>query len=299
MDTPENFYAILGIPIDADLDTVKRAYRQLARRFHPDLAGPEGAIEMKRINRAYAVLSDVEKRQHYDIVIGGVIDLRKRGFVRPRPRPQSIDATQDLEFSGLNIFSTRGPLHAGPVIHSAIGVPSALSSTQTVQGMLIAAGSLDGKGMIWQVVNGTKGALKSAGKESNPTGEVNGIQFAADPNFTVESLRELRFSEAGTLLGGWGRTGLHIWDACNGILLWSYALQQRAVSAHYSLDMTLQVTPQGKRLARLALPLLREDVRAPSAWGVRGSDIVSYDLASGHGQAVLLSGEQQSCIEEG
>ena len=111
MDTPENYYTILGIPIDADSDTVKRAYRQLARRFHPDLAGPEGAIEMKRINRAYDVLSNPEKRQQYDTIIGGVIDLRS-GHARQRTRPQRFDNADDLEFSGLNIFSTRGPLRA-------------------------------------------------------------------------------------------------------------------------------------------------------------------------------------------
>ena len=79
MDVPDNYYAILGVPIDADDDTLKRAYRQLARRYHPDLAGPEGAVHMKRINRAYDVLSDPEKRLTYDMIIGGMIDLRKSG----------------------------------------------------------------------------------------------------------------------------------------------------------------------------------------------------------------------------
>jgi len=87
MDTRDNYYAILGVPIDADADTIKRAYRQLARRFHPDLAGPDGAVQMKRINRAYDVLSDPEKRLNYDTITGGVIDLRKGGMTRPRPVP--------------------------------------------------------------------------------------------------------------------------------------------------------------------------------------------------------------------
>lgn len=39
-DELENYYAILGVPADADQETIKRAYRQLARRYHPDLAGP-------------------------------------------------------------------------------------------------------------------------------------------------------------------------------------------------------------------------------------------------------------------
>jgi len=85
MDTPDNFYAILGVPIDADSQTIKRAYRQLARRFHPDVAGSDAAVQMKRINRAYDVLSDPEKRLSYDTVIGGVIDLR-RGVSRARAR---------------------------------------------------------------------------------------------------------------------------------------------------------------------------------------------------------------------
>src|SRR5581483_4694249 len=135
-----------------DSDTLKRAYRQLARRYHPDIAGPDGATQMKRINRAYAVLSDAEKRRNYDTVMGGVIDLRRQGFARPRPQPGTREA-EDVEFDGLNTFSTKGPLHTGPVLHSTLGVISALSSVRTVQGILIAAGSLDGKGMIWQVVS--------------------------------------------------------------------------------------------------------------------------------------------------
>ncbi len=265
MDTPENYYAILGVPIDADSDTLKRAYRQLARRYHPDLAGPEGAVEMKRLNRAYDVLSDPEKRQHYDTIVSGVIDLRKGGFARSRPRPHTFDPAEDVEFAGLRVFSTKGPFRAGPIIHTQIGVASALSSMRTVQGTLIVAGSLDGKGTLWQVVDGKVGRL---------------ADFTADSALPVESLRELRISAGGILIAGWGRLGLHVWDAYNGSLLWSYPLIQRAVSAHYSLDMTLQVTPEGKRIARMALPLLAEDIRAPRAWGVRGTDVASHVIGT-------------------
>jgi hypothetical protein len=106
------------------------------------------------------------------------------------------------------------------------------------------------------------------------------VSFAADPALTVESLRELRISAGGVLVVGWGRLGLHVWDAYNGALLWSYPLIQRAVSAHYSLDMTLQLTPDGKRIARMGLPLLSEDIRAPRAWGVRGTDVVSHVIGT-------------------
>src|SRR6266700_3489554 len=263
MDTPENYYAILGIPIDANEDTLKRAYRQLARRYHPDLAGPGGALEMKRLNRAYAVLSDPEQRRTYDTIISGVVDLRTGRIGRPRPRPHRFDSAEDVEFSGLNIFSTRGPFHAGPVIHSNLGVISALASTQTAQGLLVAAGSLDGKGMLWQLIKDN---------------EATTLSFATDPSFTVESLRELRLSEAGSLLAGWGRLGLHTWDATSGRLLWSYKLEQRAGSAHYSLDLALQVTPQKQPLVTMALPVLIPNAPSPRARGVRGTDITSHDL---------------------
>src|SRR5258707_12877590 len=143
MDTPDNYYAILGVPLDADNDTLKRAYRQLARRFHPDLAGPDGAVQMKRINRAYDVLSDPEKRLNYDMIIGGSIDLRKGGLARPRAVARKLSAEDDVEFAGLSIFSTRGPLRTGARVRSELGVVSTLSSVETPGGLLIAAGSPD------------------------------------------------------------------------------------------------------------------------------------------------------------
>src|SRR5712692_8458529 len=183
MDTPDNYYAILGVPIDADSDTLKRAYRQLARRYHPDLAGEDGAVQMKRINRAYDVLSDPDKRLNYDTIIGGVIDLRRGGIARPRPVRRKMEDTDDLEFSGLSIFSTRGPFHAGPKLRTQLGVISSLNGTRTAQGLLVVAGSLDGKGLIWQ-----------------PESTNTSISFAADARFTIESLCEMRLSEKGTMV---------------------------------------------------------------------------------------------------
>ncbi len=279
MDTPENYYAVLGIPIDANNDTLKRAYRQLARRFHPDLAGanPQAANEMKRINRAYAVLSDPKKRQSYDTVIGGVLDFRRAA--RPRPQPHTFNPAEDIGFNGMSIFSTKGPLHAGPVIRSTLGVISSLSSVPLVNGTLVAAGSLDGKGQLWRLTNDTLGTL---------------VSFAADPALTVESLRELRFSSAGSLLGGWGRLALHVWDAVNGERLWSHSLQQRAVSAHYSLDMTLRVEDDRRRMVRMALPLMGEDSRSPRSLGVRGTDVLTHVMGTPQTSLVDLA----KCAEE-
>src|SRR5438093_395671 len=230
MDAAENYYSVLGVPINAESDTLKRAYRQLARRYHPDLAGPDGAIQMKRINRAYDVLSDPEKRLNYDTIIGGVIDLRKRGLTRQRPVERKFNLADDIEFSGLSIFSTKGPFRIGPVLHTKLGVISSLSSVETESGVRIAAATLDGKGLLWHA--------ESAQAHTN---------FASDATLTIESLRELRFSANGGLLTGWGRLGLHVWDTSSGSLLWSYPLAQRAISAHYSLDVELKDAPDETR----------------------------------------------------
>lgn len=263
MDIPDNFYAVLGVPIDADSETLRRAYRQLARHYHPDVAGPAGAIQMKRINRAYDVLSDPEKRLNYDTIIGGVIDFRRGGLSRPRQRPHKFDPEDDLEFSGLSIFSTKGPLQTGPVLHTSLGVISSLSSLPTHAGFCIAVGTLDGKGLLWYTDS-------SAAQ----------IHFTADPALTIESLRALRFSVQGKLLAGWGRLGLHIWNAKDGHLLWSHSLVQRAISAYYSLDIALIDTPTGKEEVMMALPLLPEDPLGPRALGVRATDIVRHDIGA-------------------
>jgi curved DNA-binding protein len=64
----KDYYQILGVPRDADSVTVKRAYRTLARQYHPDLnaGNVEAAHKFKEVNEAYTVLSDAEKRRVYD-----------------------------------------------------------------------------------------------------------------------------------------------------------------------------------------------------------------------------------------
>jgi len=64
----KDFYAILGVPQDADEATIKKRYRKLAREWHPDSKPGDTAAEVrfKEIGEAYAVLSDPEQRQQYD-----------------------------------------------------------------------------------------------------------------------------------------------------------------------------------------------------------------------------------------
>jgi len=62
-----DYYDILGVPRNADDKEVRKAYRNLARKFHPDVCKDHGAEEkFKHINEAYSVLSDAQKRAQYD-----------------------------------------------------------------------------------------------------------------------------------------------------------------------------------------------------------------------------------------
>lgn len=62
-----DYYEVLGVPRDATAEDIKKAFRKLARKYHPDISKEKDAeARMKDVNEAYAVLSDPEKRAAYD-----------------------------------------------------------------------------------------------------------------------------------------------------------------------------------------------------------------------------------------
>ena len=70
----ENFYNILNVRKDASPEEIKKAFRDLAKQYHPDKnKAPEAAEKFKMINLAHEVLSNPSKRQKYD-------EARSRGF---------------------------------------------------------------------------------------------------------------------------------------------------------------------------------------------------------------------------
>lgn len=73
----KNYYEILGIERNAQLEEIKEAFRKLARIYHPDVnKSSDAEKKFKEINEAYAVLSDIELRSIYDQ--GGYVEVPKQ-----------------------------------------------------------------------------------------------------------------------------------------------------------------------------------------------------------------------------
>ena len=80
----KNLYEILGVPENADADTIKKAYRKLAKQNHPDATGGDRkkTERFKEVGEAYAVLSDEKKRREYDRLLHAPVgaDGMPQGF---------------------------------------------------------------------------------------------------------------------------------------------------------------------------------------------------------------------------
>jgi curved DNA-binding protein len=101
----KDYYEILGVPRGADAEEVKRAYRKLARKYHPDVSKEKNAEnKFKELQEAYEVLRDPEKRAAYDH-LGR--DYRTGQQFRPPPDwSQRFGHTGNSQrFSDLNGFS--------------------------------------------------------------------------------------------------------------------------------------------------------------------------------------------------
>jgi molecular chaperone DnaJ len=78
-----NYYVVLGVASNETDQGVRAAFRDLAKRFHPDRVGPDGAARFREVTQAYEVLGDPERRHEYDESLRRPRDTpRAEGLVR-------------------------------------------------------------------------------------------------------------------------------------------------------------------------------------------------------------------------
>ncbi len=104
---PRDYYETLGVPRNASKDDLKRAFRQLARQYHPDVnSSPDAEERFKEINEAYQVLSDDQKRAAYDrFGHAGLNGMPGGGFSGGIP---SMEEILEEFFGGLGGFGFGG-----------------------------------------------------------------------------------------------------------------------------------------------------------------------------------------------
>lgn len=119
--TDHDYYELLGVERNADEQEIKKAFRQLARRLHPDVSEePDAEVRFREVSEAYEVLSNAETRQLYDRY--GHAGLRSGGFT---PRHFDLGDIGDLfsAFFGDDLFGgTRGGAARGGDVAAEIQI---------------------------------------------------------------------------------------------------------------------------------------------------------------------------------
>jgi DnaJ-class molecular chaperone len=102
----KDYYKILSVPENADQNTIKKAYRKLQMKCHPDKGGdPEKA---KEINEAYDCLGDDQKKQEYDMMRKGGIPFGMRGHPGMNGHPGNMDNIFKMFFNNMPMHGNMG-----------------------------------------------------------------------------------------------------------------------------------------------------------------------------------------------
>lgn len=151
----KDFYAILGVPQDADAAALKKAYRKLARQYHPDKNPGDSAAEQrfKEIGEANSVLSDPEQRREYD----AVRQMARGGarFTAGGPGGPGNGGFEDI-FS--TMFGGGGGAGGGPRVRYSTGGGGAQPDLEDILGGMFGGGG----GPAYGGFGATRGPRKGA-----------------------------------------------------------------------------------------------------------------------------------------
>ena len=145
MPTKRDYYEVLGIPKSSSPEEIKKAYRKLARKYHPDANrnDPSAVTKFKEVQEAYEVLSDTKKRQSYD------------------------------QFGHASVTSANAADAAAAAAAAGRGAGGFRYSTQTPGGATMDFGEVDLNDLLQSFLGGNRG--RGRGGPSGPAGPGGGF----------------------------------------------------------------------------------------------------------------------------
>lgn len=162
-------YSVLGVPKSADTDTIRKRYKELARKFHPDLNKSAGAADrFKQINEAHEVIGDPEKRKLWD----------EFGEMSTKP---GFDAGKARAWQGAGGFRGRGGFPGG--------FPGGFGGGGPGMGMDDLLGSMFGAGGRRRRPAGFQGRRSSKGPDVEVTIQVPLVDLVTGAKQTVSYTR--------------------------------------------------------------------------------------------------------------
>jgi DnaJ-class molecular chaperone len=151
MDKPKDFYLILGVSRDATTAAIKRAYRRLAKKYHPDLDPVREPDEFQELQAAYETLADAERRRRYDETLcqgeGDKFRSLAWSFVRS---PAAGDLRRPIRPGSLSgeILLTPREAGAGGVLALDVPMSSICPSCEGTGGFVFDCGRCGGEGKV-------------------------------------------------------------------------------------------------------------------------------------------------------
>lgn len=119
LKTQTSFYEVLGVGPSAEAETLRKAYRRLARKHHPDVSTDPLAHEnMARLNEAFETLIDVNKREEYDALLAGGGFAENSEALKPQ-KPVVIRLVQRLQGHKTPVYACSFAPDTGQLVSSA------------------------------------------------------------------------------------------------------------------------------------------------------------------------------------
>lgn len=145
MRSPSDYYEVLGVPRDASVTAIKRAYRTLAKRLHPD--GTDGAADaFREIQAAYEVLSNAESRRRYDETLGQR-EARASQFRPIVPGGESLGRAIEPETVSGEIFLTPQEAVSGGAMPLQVPVATRCGACRGTGGAAFDCPACSGEGL--------------------------------------------------------------------------------------------------------------------------------------------------------